>query len=83
MCVCVCVCIQGVVTAACSLLEELARINSLGFMDCVPLAVTRLSRVRDSKWCMQMCRLYVHVSLTSVCVCVCVGGGGVTGVSYT
>lgn len=34
-------------TAACSLLEELAHINSLGFMDCVPLAVTRLSRVRQ------------------------------------
>ena len=32
-------------TASCSLLEELAHINSLGFMECVPLAVTRLSRV--------------------------------------
>lgn len=34
------------VTAACSLLEELAHINSFGFIDCVSLAVTRLSRVK-------------------------------------
>ena len=33
-------------TSACSLLEELAHINSVGFADCVPVAVTRLSRVR-------------------------------------
>ena len=32
-------------TSACSLLEELAYINSLGFSECVPPAVTRLSRV--------------------------------------
>ncbi len=51
-CVCVCVCYcpppthtQGVVTAACSLLEELAHINSLGFSECVPLAVTKLFKV--------------------------------------
>ncbi len=36
---------QGVVTATCSLLQELAQINPVGFADCVPLAVTRLSRV--------------------------------------
>ena len=37
--------LQGVVTSACSLLEELAHINAMGFSDCVPVAVTRLSRV--------------------------------------
>ena len=36
---------QGVVTAACSLLEELAHINALGFSECVPLAVTKLFKV--------------------------------------
>ena len=36
-------------TAACSLLEELAHINSFGFIDCVSLAVTRLSRVHFYK----------------------------------
>lgn len=35
----------GVLTASCSLLEELAHINSLGFSECVPIAVTRLSRI--------------------------------------
>jgi hypothetical protein len=34
----------GLVTSACSLLEELAHINSLGFSECVSPAVTRLSR---------------------------------------
>jgi AP-2 complex subunit alpha len=38
----------GVVTSACSLLEELAHINSVGFADCVPVAVTRLSRIVTS-----------------------------------
>ena len=37
----------GLVTSACSLLEELAHINSLGFSECVSPAVTRLSRVRN------------------------------------
>ena len=36
----------GVVTSACSLLEELAHINSVGFMDCVSMAVLKLSKVR-------------------------------------
>ena len=31
----------GVVTSACSLLEELAHINSVGFMDCVSIAVLK------------------------------------------
>lgn len=35
----------GVVTASCSLLEEFARINSLGFSECVNAAVIRLSRI--------------------------------------
>ena len=35
----------GVVTSACSLLEELAHINQLGFSECVPIAVTRLSKI--------------------------------------
>ena len=39
---------QGVVTASCSLLEEFARINSLGFSECVNAAVIRLSRVSHS-----------------------------------
>ena len=36
----------GVVTLACSLLEELAHINSVGFMDCVSIAVLKLSKLR-------------------------------------
>ncbi|XP_064399538.1 AP-2 complex subunit alpha-2-like [Halichondria panicea] len=39
---------MGVVTAACSLLEELAHINSLGFSECVPLAVTKLFKIVTS-----------------------------------
>ena len=31
----------GVVTSACSLLEELAHINFVGFMDCVSIAVLK------------------------------------------
>ena len=36
----------GLVMSACSLLEELAHINSLGLSECVSPAVTMLSRVR-------------------------------------
>ena len=56
--------------SACSLLEELARINSLGFSDCVPIAVTRLSRVSVC-----VCACMVCVCTRGVCVhawCVCV-----------
>ena len=42
--------VQGVVTAAISLLETLAQKNPDEYKGCVPLAVSRLSRVITASW---------------------------------
>ena len=53
----------GVVTSACSLLEGLAHINFVGFMDCVSIAVLKLSKVRG--WCVTVWGVHLYIP----CVC--------------